>query len=158
MAEGVHRLHIPGVEPAVAHEGTFGVLGDGLREGVQEGLALGRSHLQDILAVHQGEQVATGVRIREIAQGKGRGILKLGRESERELSGGGDVAEQDLGEGGTAFGTVPPCLDDGRGGRFQDAEIGGTAGDENAHEVRISFTKGADDGFLTGWQEDILAV
>lgn len=52
--------------------------------------------------------------VREIAHGVCGTVFKLGRESERELSGRGDVAEQDFGKGSATPGTVPPALDNGR--------------------------------------------
>ena len=67
-------------------------------------------------------------------------------------------AEEDLGEGGAAFGTVPPALDDGRGDGLQLAQVGRAAGDEDGHEVRIGLIQGGDELVLAAGQVDVLAV
>ena len=158
VAEGVHRFDIFGVEPAVAHERALGVLGHRLGQRVDEGLALLGAHLQDVLAVHQGEEVAALRLVGEIAQREGRGILELRREGERQLAGRGDVAEQDFGQRGAALGAVPPALDDGRADGLELTQVGGTAGNQHGHEVLIGRVEGLDDLVLADGQVDVGAV
>ena len=158
VSEGVHRLDSLGVEPAVAHVEAFRIFAYGLGQGIDQGLTFGRRHFQDVGTEHQGEKVAAGAVAREIAQGVGRRILQFCREGEREFARRGDVAEENFGQRGAAFGTVPPTLDDGRGDRLEDLEVGGSAGDQHGSQIRIGGVEGLDDFFLAAGEFDILPV
>ena len=116
MAEGEERLDFLRVMPAVADQDTLGIL-----------------LIPDILIL----TLHAGI----FPDSVGGDILKLHREGHRELAGGVDLAENDIGDGITGLGTEEPGLQYGRH-LLDPGHRNSIAAHIDHHKVRIGLCQG----------------